>query len=134
MRLSSSGISTWRPVAKADLAADLYNDMSPILLHSAKNLTYLVLAFLPQSVPDDFIADDYAGLTTLRRSFTDALRELKHLHALEIPFWESREDPDFHFGTEILPSLRQMSVGDWQEWDAVSFGRMEKTLVLIVRR
>ncbi|GAA5954789.1 hypothetical protein JCM8115_005529 [Rhodotorula mucilaginosa] len=96
----------------------LYNDMSPIFLHSAKNLTYLVLAFLPQSVPDDFIADDYAGLTTLRRSFTDALRELKHLHALEIPFWESREDPDFHFGTEILPSLRQMSVGDWQEWDA----------------
>ena len=94
--------------------------MSPIFLHSAKNLTYLVLAFLPQSVPDDFIADDYAGLTTLRRSFTDALRELKHLHALEIPFWESREDPDFHFGTEMLPSLRQMSVGDWQEWNAVS--------------
>ncbi|GAA5991757.1 hypothetical protein JCM10908_001125 [Rhodotorula pacifica] len=96
----------------------LYNDMSPVFLHSATNLTYLVLAFLPQSVPDDFIADDYAGLTTLRRSFTDALRELKHLRALEIPFWESREDPDFHFGTEILPSLRQMSVGDWQEWDA----------------
>lgn len=94
--------------------------MSPIFLHAATNLTYLVLAFLPQSVPDDFIADDYAGLTTLRRSFTDALRNLKHLRALEIPFWESREDQDFHFGESILPSLKQMSIGDWQEWDAVS--------------
>lgn len=108
-----------RPRVDFSRSADLYNDMSPVFLHSAANLTYLVLAFLPQSVPDDFIADDYAGLTTLRRSFTDALRQLKHLQALEIPFWESREDKEFHFGETILPSLRQMSIGDWQEWDAV---------------
>ncbi|CDR44986.1 RHTO0S10e03928g1_1 [Rhodotorula toruloides] len=96
----------------------LYNDMSPLFLPLAKNLTYLVLAFLPQDVPDDFIADDYAGLTTLTKSFTDALRQLKNLSALEIPFWESRQDKSFHFGEEILPALDSLSIGDWQEWDA----------------
>lgn len=100
-------------------SADLYNDMSPLFLPLARNLTYLVLAFLPQDVPDDFIADDYAGLTTLARSFTDALRQLKNLSALEIPFWESRQDKSFHFGEEILPALDSLSIGDWQEWDAV---------------
>ncbi|GAA5857136.1 hypothetical protein JCM9279_006021 [Rhodotorula babjevae] len=96
----------------------LYNDMSPVFLPLAENLTYLVLAFLPQNVPDDFISDDYAGLTTLRTSFTNALRQLKHLEALEIPFWESREDPTFKFSTDIMPSLKHVSIGDWQQWDA----------------
>jgi len=92
--------------------------MSPVFLPLAENLTYLVLAFLPQNVPDDFISDDYAGLTTLRTSFTNALRQLKHLEALEIPFWESREDPTFKFSTDIMPSLKHISIGDWQQWDA----------------
>lgn len=92
--------------------------MSPVFLPLAENLTYLVLAFLPQNVPDDFISDDYAGLTTLRTSFTNALRQLKHLEALEIPFWESREDPTFTFSTDIMPSLKHVSIGDWQQWDA----------------
>ncbi|GAA5947708.1 hypothetical protein JCM3775_000718 [Rhodotorula graminis] len=96
----------------------LYNDMSPVFLPIAENLTYLVLAFLPQNVPDEFISDDYAGLTTLRTSFTNALRHLKHLEALEIPFWESREDPTFTFSTDIMPSLKHVSIGDWQQWDA----------------
>ncbi|BGP42285.1 hypothetical protein JCM10450v2_006378 [Rhodotorula kratochvilovae] len=96
----------------------LYNDMSPIYLPLAQNLTYLVLAFLPQNVPDDFVAEDYSGLTTMRRSFTDALRQLKHLEALEIPFWESREDRSFHFGKSIMPALVHVSIGDWQQWDA----------------
>ncbi|GJN92374.1 hypothetical protein Rhopal_005404-T1 [Rhodotorula paludigena] len=96
----------------------LYNDMSPVFLPCAKNLTYLVLAFLPQDVPDEFVADDYAGLTTLTKSFTNALRQLKNLEALEIPFWESREDKSFNFGKDILPALNHVSIGDWQQWDA----------------
>ncbi|GAA6049261.1 hypothetical protein JCM3770_005910 [Rhodotorula araucariae] len=96
----------------------LYNDMSPIYLPLAQNLTYLVLAFLPQNVPDDFVAEDYSGLTTLRRSFTDALRQLRHLEALEVPFWESREDQSFNFGKSIMPALNHVSIGDWQQWDA----------------
>lgn len=91
--------------------------MSPVFLPLAQNLTYLVLAFLPQTVPDEFV-DDYAGLTTLRTSFTNALRQLKHLQALEFPFWEAKEDKTFTFSTDIMPSLTHISVGDWQQWDA----------------
>ncbi|GAA5823746.1 hypothetical protein JCM11251_003278 [Rhodosporidiobolus azoricus] len=95
----------------------LYNDMSPVFLPLLRNLTYLILAFLPQSVPDEFISDDYAGVTTLRTSFTDALRQLPNLEALEIPFWEKQEDPTFKF-CDALPKLNSVSIGDWQEWDA----------------
>ncbi|GAA5889265.1 hypothetical protein JCM6882_000690 [Rhodosporidiobolus microsporus] len=101
----------------------LYNDMSPIFLPLLRNLKYLILAFLPQSVPDEFISDDYAGVTTLRTSFTDALRQLPNLEALEIPFWEKQEDETFVF-CEALPKLNSVSIGDWQEWEA--FGDTSK--------
>ncbi|GAA5981088.1 hypothetical protein JCM11641_001449 [Rhodosporidiobolus odoratus] len=101
----------------------LYNDMSPVFLPLLQNLTYLILAFLPQSVPDEFISDDYAGLTTLRTSFTDALRQLPNLQTLEIPFWENAEDHTFRFD-EALPKLTSISIGDWQEWEA--FGSTER--------
>ncbi|GAA6013555.1 hypothetical protein JCM10207_004773 [Rhodosporidiobolus poonsookiae] len=94
----------------------LYNDMSPVFLPLLKNLQYLVLAFLPQSVPDEYISDDYAGVTTLRASFTDALAQLPQLEALEIPFWESAESPEFRF-CEVLPNLTSVSIGDWQQWE-----------------
>ncbi|GAA6029073.1 hypothetical protein JCM8097_001580 [Rhodosporidiobolus ruineniae] len=95
----------------------LYNDMSPVFIPILKNLKYLILAFLPQSVPDEFISDDYGGLTTLRRSFTEALKQIPQLEALEIPFWERAEDEEFRF-TKALPKLNSISVGDWQEWEA----------------
>ncbi|GAA5945517.1 hypothetical protein JCM10213_004187 [Rhodosporidiobolus nylandii] len=106
----------WQP-------SHLYNDMSPVFLPLLQNLTYLILAFLPQNVPDEFMQDDYVDLTTLRTSFTDALRQLPNLECLEIPFWEKCEDTTFRFD-QVLPKLSSLSVGDWQEWEA--FGDTSK--------
>ncbi|GAA6060830.1 hypothetical protein JCM10212_005248 [Sporobolomyces blumeae] len=92
-----------------------YNDASPLFLHSLKNLTYLILAFLPQRIPDDELGD-YADLCTLRKSFTDALKELPNLKALEIPFWEQAEDKSFSFTRDL--NLTDISIGDWGEYEA----------------
>ncbi|GAA5997669.1 hypothetical protein JCM5350_007438 [Sporobolomyces pararoseus] len=97
-----------------------YNDASPLFLPNLKNLTYLILAFLPQRIPDDEL-NDYGDLCTLRKSFTDALKSLPHLKALEIPFWEQAEDKEFSF-TKDLPKLTDIAIGDWGDYGAFEGG------------
>ncbi|GAA5897703.1 uncharacterized protein JCM6883_006790 [Sporobolomyces salmoneus] len=97
-----------------------YNDASPLFLPNLKNLTYLILAFLPQRIPDDEL-NDYSDVCTLRKSFTDALKSLPNLKALEIPFWEQAEDKEFSF-TKDIPKLTDIAIGDWGEYGAFEGG------------
>ncbi|GAA5883793.1 hypothetical protein JCM16303_002376 [Sporobolomyces ruberrimus] len=92
-----------------------YNDASPLFLPDLKNLTYLILAFLPQRIPDDEL-NDYDDLCTLRKSFTDALKSLPNLRALEIPFWEQAEDKSFSFTKDL--KLTDIAIGDWGDYGA----------------
>ncbi|GAA5926210.1 replication factor C subunit 1 [Sporobolomyces koalae] len=92
-----------------------YNDASPFFLPTLRNLRYLILAFLPQRIPDDEL-HDYEGLCTLRKSFTDALKLLPNLKALEIPFWEQAEDRHFSFTQHL--KLTNISIGDWGDYRA----------------
>ncbi|GAA6020633.1 hypothetical protein JCM11491_001128 [Sporobolomyces phaffii] len=92
-----------------------YNDSSPLFLPNLKNLTYLILAFLPQRIPDNEL-NDYGDLCTLRASFTDALKSLPNLKALEIPFWEQAEDKEFSFTRDL--NLTDIAIGDWGDYGA----------------